>query len=235
MSSFSVRQGSDRSAQSCQTQTVYVVDDDVAVRRSLQFLLSTAGFTSWPFSCAFDFLDNLPNLRPAPILLDINMPEIDGMDLLSELANREITWPVIAMTGHANIPVAVQAIKNGAVDLLEKPLDFAVLEAALRDAVKRLSSIEDSAETRRNARRLLERLSSRETEILAILIDGLPNKVAAHHLSLSVRTIEMHRANALQKLKVKSIAEILHIEKSAEYKLKTLVDRNRTGCLVSNT
>ena len=201
-----------------------MVDDDVAVRRSLQFLLSTAGFTSWPFSCAFDFLDNLPNLRPAPILLDINMPEIDGMDLLSELANREITWPVIAMTGHANIPVAVQAIKNGAVDLLEKPLDFDVLEAALGDAVERLSNAKDSEETRRNARLLIERLSSRETEILALLIDGLPNKVAAHHLSLSVRTVEMHRANALQKLNVKSIAAVLHLEKDAGYALKSLVN-----------
>ena len=224
MGSFATGQGFNRSAQSCQTQTVYVIDDDVAVRRSLQFLLSTAGFTSWPFSCAFDFLDNLPNLRPAPILLDINMPEIGGMDLMSELTNREIKWPVIAMTGHANIPVAVQAIKNGAVDLLEKPLDFDVLEAALGDAVERLSNIKDSEETRCNARLLLERLSSRETEILAVLIDGLPNKVAAHHLSLSVRTIEMHRANALQKLEVKSIAAVLHLEKDAGYTLKNLVD-----------
>lgn len=207
-----------------QHQLVYVVDDEVAVRRSLQFLLSTAGFTGWPFSSAFDFLDNLPNLRPAPILLDINMPEIDGMDLLSELANREIKWPVIAMTGNAGISVAVQAIKNGAVDLLEKPLDFDVLEAALGDAAERLSNIKDSAETRRNARRLLERLSSRETEILALLIDGLPNKVVAHHLSLSIRTIEMHRSNALRKLKVKSIAAVLHLEKVAECTLKNLVD-----------
>lgn len=224
MGSFPTGQGFDRSAQSCQTQTVYVIDDDVAVRRSLQFLLSTAGFTSWPFSCAFDFLDNLPNLRPAPILLDINMPEIDGMDLLSELTNREIKWPVIAMTGNAGIPVAVQAIKNGAVDLLEKPLDFDLLEAALGDAVERLSNAKDSEETRRNARLLIERLSSRETEILALLIDGLPNKVAAHHLSLSVRTVEMHRANALQKLKVKSIAAVLHLEKDAGYALKSLVN-----------
>lgn len=207
-------------AQPCQTQTVYVVDDDIAVRRSLQFLLPTAGFTSWPFSCAFDFLDNLPNLRPAPILLDINMPEIGGMDLLSELANREIKWPVIVMTGYADIPLAVQAIKSGAIHLLEKPLDFDLLEAALGDAVKRLSKIEHSEETRRNARRLLERLSSREIEVLAILIDGLPNKVAAHHLSLSVRTIEMHRAHALQKLEVKSIAAVLQLEKDAERKIK---------------
>ena len=152
------------------------------------------------------------------------MPEIDGMDLLSELTNREIKWPVIAMTGNAGIPVAVQAIKNGAVDLLEKPLDFDVLEAALGDAVERLSNAKDSEETRRNARLLIERLSSRETEILALLIDGLPNKVAAHHLSLSVRTVEMHRANALQKLKVKSIAAVLHLEKDAGYALKSLVD-----------
>ena len=225
MSSLSAVQEFNLLNESYQNQPVYVVDDDIAVRRSLQFLLSTAGFTSWPFSCSFDFLDNLPNLRPAPILLDINMPEIDGMDLLSELSNREIKWPVIVMTGDANISVAVQAIKNGAVDLLEKPLDVHLLEAALGDAVKQLSNIKDSDETRCNARRLFERLSSREAEILAILIDGLPNKVAAHRLSLSVRTIEMHRANALQKLKVKSIAAVLRLENDAECKLVTLVHR----------
>jgi two-component system response regulator FixJ len=153
------------------------------------------------------------------------MPEIDGIDLLSELTNREIKWPVIAITGHADIPVAVQAIKNGAIDLLEKPLNFHLLEAALGVAMEQLSSIKDSAETRCNARRLFERLSSRETEILALLIDGLPNKVVAHHLSLSVRTVEMHRANGLQNLKVKSIAAVLHLEKIAECKLKTLLDR----------
>lgn len=226
MSSFSVGQELNLSAQSWQAQTVYVVDDDVAVRRSLHVLLSTAGFTSWPFSSAFDFLDSLPNLRPAPILLDIRMPEIDGMDLLSVLTNREIKWPVIAMTGDASIPIAVQAIKNGAVDLLEKPLDFDLLKAALEDAIKRLSDIMDSEETRRTAQLLIERLSLRETEVMAILIDGLPNKVAAHYLSLSVRTIEMHRANALKKLKVKSIAAVIQLEKDAERKLKRSSSRD---------
>ena len=219
VSSFSLGQGYKPSAESRQTSTVYVVDDDIAVRRSLQFLLSTAGFTSWPFSCAFDFLDNLPNLRPAPILLDINMPEIDGMDLLSELTDREIKWPVIVMTGYADIPVAVQAIKKGAMDVLEKPLDLHLLEATLGAAMEQLSNIKDSEETRCNARHLFERLSSRETEILGILIDGLPNKVVAHHLSLSVRTIEMHRANALQKLNVKSIAEVIRLTEAASLAL----------------
>lgn len=197
------------------SQLVYVIDDDVAVRRSLHFVLSTAGYTSWPFACAFDFLDNLPNLQPAPILLDIRMPEIGGIDLMTEVLKREINWPIIIITGHADIPIAVQAIKHGAIDLLEKPLDFEMLQISLNTAMQKLIGLNAASKIQSDSRSLFSLLSARELQVIKFLMDGLPNKIAAHRLSLSVRTVEMHRANALQKLKVRSIAEVAHLARAA--------------------
>ena len=198
-----------------QGQLVYVVDDNIDIRRSLHFLLSTAGLISWPFACAFDFLENLPNLKPAPILLDIRMPEIDGVDVMTELCNREIKWPVIVVTGFANIPVAVQAIKLGAIDLLEKPIDFEQLISSLDVAKRKLNGIMNAEDIRRDACSRFGLLSPREFEVLLFLLDGIPNKIAAHGLSLSVRTVEMHRANALLKLNVKSIAQVVQLARDA--------------------
>ena len=205
-------------------QVVYVIDDDVAIRRSLHYVLATAGYTTWPFGCAFDFLDSLAKLQPAPILLDIRMPEIDGNELIARLADQGTDWPIIVMTAYAQIPVAVEAMKLGATDVLEKPLDFEMLDTALRAAVEQMASIKNASEIRSRARQLFEVLSRREREVMAILMEGLPNRIVAGHLSLSVRTIEMHRANALQKLKVKSIGEAVRLAAQAELNLTTLSD-----------
>jgi two-component system response regulator FixJ len=199
-----------------QEPRVYVIDDDSEVRRSLHFLLSTAGLVSWPFASAADFLDNLEALEPAPILLDIRMPEIDGVQLMNILLDRGIEWPVIAMTAHGNIPVAVQTIKLGAIEFLEKPFEFEALETCLHYAFGQLAAAGKTVAVRDNARRLFETLSPRETEVASILMQGMSNKTAAHLLSLSVRTIEMHRANALTKLEVKSIAEVVRLASDAE-------------------
>ena len=136
-----VAKGPSSSTGSEQNQLLYVIDDDIAVRRSLHFLLSTAGYTTWPFACAFDFLENLPSLQPAPILLDIRMPEIDGIDLLIELFGRQIMWPIIVVTAHADIAVTMQAIKYGAIDLLEKPVDFETLVKSICGANTKLASV----------------------------------------------------------------------------------------------
>ena len=194
---------------------VYVIDDDIEVRRSLHFLLSTAGLVSWPFASAADFLDNLPTLEPAPILLDIRMPHIDGIQLLSMLHERAIGWPIIIMTAHGEIPLAVQAIKLGAVEFLEKPFEFDALELSLKTAFANLSAIGVAAATRDTAMSRFDTLSPRETEVVNVLMQGHSNKAAAHLLSLSVRTIEMHRANALVKLRVKSIAEVVLLASAA--------------------
>ena len=198
---------------------VYIIDDESEVRRSLNVLLSTAGIVSWPFASASDFLDNLDNLEPAPILLDVRMPKIDGIQLMTILSERGIDWPIIVMTAHGEIAVAVQAIKLGAVEFLEKPFEFEILEISLQNAFAQVSTSNESNTVRDNASRLFALLSSRETEVVTILMQGIANKVAAHLLSLSVRTIEMHRANALAKLQVKSMAEVVRLASLADLSL----------------
>lgn len=197
------------------TNQVYVIDDDPQLRRSLHFLLSTAGFSTWPFASASDFLDNLPNLKPAPILVDVRMDPISGIELMAILSERGIKWPVIVMTGHGEIPIAVQAIKLGATEFLEKPFPFETLEPLLRTAMADLSSLAIAEQSRSKSQRLFGSLSPRELDVIMLLINGMPNKMAADNLSLSVRTVEMHRANALAKLKSKGIAEAIRIANDA--------------------
>lgn len=194
---------------------VYVIDDDIEVRRSLHYVLATAGLVSWPFASAADFLDNVSTLAPAPILLDIRMPDIDGIALLSILRNKGVGWPIIVMTAHGKIPLAVQAIKLGAIEFLEKPFAFDVLETALKAAFAELSASGEASAVRGTALSLFDSLSPREAEVANVLRHGHSNKAAAHLLSLSVRTVEMHRANALAKLKVKSIAEVVLLASAA--------------------
>ena len=198
-----------------QKNQVYVIDDDVQIRRSLHFVLSTAGFVSWSFSSASDFLDSLPALDPAPILIDVRMPNIDGMALMGILNERDVRWPMIVMSAHADIPAAVQSIKLGATEFLEKPFEIEALEASLHNAMAQLSNLKLAEATRSSSLCLFQSLSPREHEVMMLLMDGLSNKIAAHRLSLSVRTIEMHRANALTKLKTRSIAEVVRLARDA--------------------
>ncbi len=192
-----------------------MIDDDVQIRRSLHFVLGTAGFGSTCFASAGDFLDSLPTLTPAPILIDVRMPEIDGLALMEILNTRDVKWPVIVMSAHAAIPVAVHSIKLGATDFLQKPFEFEALEASLHNAMSQLSNLQLAEASRQYSHDLFQSLSPREQDVMNVLIDGLSNKIAAYRLSLSVRTVEMHRANALVKLKVRSIAEVVRLARDA--------------------
>lgn len=205
---------------------VYVIDDDLQLRRSLDFLLSTAGFVSWPFASASDFLESLPSLQPAPILVDVRMEPINGIELMGILSDRGIRWPVIVMTGHGEIPIAVQAIKLGAMEFLEKPFVFEDLERSLRRAIADLPTIAIAEQKRSKSQRLFGSLSPRELEVMMVLMNGMSNKMVAYNLSLSVRTIEMHRANALAKLESRSIAEAIHVAKEAGITLGASASNN---------
>ena len=198
---------------------VYVIDDDLQMRRSLHFLLSGAGYQCWTFSSASDFLEHLPDLTPSPILLDIRMEKISGIELLSILADREIGWPVIIMTAHGDIATAVQTIKLGAAEFLEKPFELEALESVLQQASKNLLVIQVAEEAKHNAKRLFDALTSREYEVVSQLAAGSPNKAVAFSLSLSTRTVEMHRSNALAKLRVKSLAEVVRLAADGGIKL----------------
>jgi len=199
---------------------VYIVDDDNDVRKSLHFLLASMSITAWPFATAVDFIDQLPDLTPAPVLLDLRMPIIDGLEVLALLKERAVYWPVVVITAHGDVTVAVRAMKLGAIDFLEKPFAADSLDHALDHAFGILRETERSLRARDDARRLLGGLSKREREIVTMMSEGAPNKLIAHGLGLSTRTVEMHRSNALAKLGVKSIVEVMALIEAAD--LETL-------------
>ncbi|WP_336596121.1 response regulator transcription factor [Sphingopyxis bauzanensis] len=207
-----IQDGADGSSE----RNVYVIDDDGDVRQSLHFLLGTSHIRAWPFAAAEDFFDLLPTLKPAPLLLDLRMPKMDGLQVLEELRCRDVSWPVIIMTAHGDIATAVRSVKMGAIEFLEKPFEIGLLDEALAAAFGMLGTLQETAATRSHARALLDSLSPREQDVVATLLDGSPNKLAAHQLGLSVRTVEMHRKNALTKLRLKSIAEVVALVAKAE-------------------
>jgi len=185
------------------------VDDDRDVRRSISFMLSVADVQSRPFASGPDLFDSLTELQPGVVLLDIRMPEMDGFQVMSELQTRGVEWPVVVMTGHGEVSVAVQAMKAGAVDFLEKPFGEDVLLASLERAFGLLKDRTEKADRRRAAQSRIDQLSSRENEVLRGLMAGLSNKLLARRLDISLRTVEMHRANMMDRLGVGSLAEAL--------------------------
>jgi two-component system response regulator FixJ len=190
---------------------IYVIDDSSEIRRSLHKLFGSIGIRAFSFRSADDFLDDFGTLRPAPILVDIRMPEIGGLELMSELKRRENSWPVIVMTGHGEVPVAVQAMRLGAVEFLEKPFEIEALENALDLAFGALDDAVALNRRRVLARARLDSLTNRERQIVLKLVEGVSNKVAARDLALSVRTVEMHRAHAMKKLGANNIVEMIAI------------------------
>jgi len=188
---------------------VYVVDDDEQIRESLAFVMGTRAISVEPFASGMTFFERLNDLTPAPIILDIRMPHMDGIEFLNELAKRAIEWPVLVLSGHGDIGVAVEAIKLGAIDFLEKPVKPLEIELCLANAFKMLESKQESLESRSASIHSLSLLTPRESEVLAGLCSGKANKQVAHALSISPRTVEMHRASALRRLGVRTLAEVV--------------------------
>jgi len=188
---------------------VYIVDDDRDVRRSLSFMLGASDIRSHPFGSGEDFLEAIPDLQPGCILLDLRMPQMDGFHVMSELARREIDWPVIVMTGHGEVPVAVRAMKQGAIDFIEKPFSEEALLGCFTRAFDLLDQRETSGRKRRAARDRVSNLTARETDVLRGLLAGESNKQLAARLGISLRTVEMHRGNMMDRLQVASLAEAL--------------------------
>lgn len=188
---------------------VYVVDDDRDVRRSISFMLGTAGLQSRPFASGEDLLSSVDELAPGCVLLDLRMPELDGFQVMEELAGRGVDWPIVVMTGHGEVPIAVRAMKLGAVDFLEKPFDETALLEGLERGFGMLKDRGERGRARREAKERIELLTTREREVLAGLMRGLSNKLIARDLGISLRTVEMHRANMMSRLQVRSLAEAL--------------------------
>jgi two-component system response regulator FixJ len=196
-------------------ETAYVIDDSADMRRSLHFLLGTIGITSRPFASCEDFLEAVSTLSEAPILLDLRMPRMDGIQLMAQLKARQIGWPVIIMTAHGDVAVAVRAMKLGAIEFLEKPFESDDLEVSLKRALAAVADHRQSNAVRAVAAERLARLTPRETDVVGRLAEGTLSKVIAHDMGLSARTVEMHRANALVKLGVKNLVELIALLKDA--------------------
>jgi two-component system response regulator FixJ len=190
---------------------IYVIDDDEAVRHSLEFLLKTAGMTVRGFDSATAFLAVLPEISSGCIVTDVRMPDITGIDLLRKVKELGIDIPVIVITGHGDISLAVEAMKIGAVDFLEKPFD----EDALLDAVRgSLHRNADAAQRNAELSGIHERLaalSNRERQVLEGLVAGKANKVIAFDLSISPRTVEIYRANLMTKMAANSLSDLVRM------------------------
>jgi len=192
-----------------------VVDDDRDVRTMISYMLSDAELRSHPFSSGADFVAALPDLAPGCILLDVRMPGMDGLTVMAELARHDIDWPVVFVTGHGDVPLAVEAMKLGAIDFLQKPFAEEGLLASLERGFTQLDERREASERRRDARDRIGALTARETEVLQGLLAGYSNKVLADKLGISLRTVEMHRGNMMDRLRVENLAEALTLAMEA--------------------
>ncbi|KAB7648675.1 response regulator transcription factor [Polymorphobacter fuscus] len=191
--------------------TVYLVDDEAAVRRSVSFMLKTAGITVIGFESGEEFLKVAAGLAPGCVLLDVRLSGIDGMAVQQTLRARGIMLPVVIITGHGDVGLAVRAMKAGAVDFIEKPFEKATLLAAIDQAHVHNQGREELHRLAETAQARLNVLTPRERDVLEGLVNGHSNKVVAYDLGISPRTVEIHRANLMSKLAVNSLSDALRI------------------------
>lgn len=190
---------------------VYVVDDDLGVRKALSFLLASAGLNVRLYESAAAFLDEVKDPSNCCIVTDVRMPGIDGLEFLRRLNKLHWKVPVIVMTGHADIPLAVEAMKAGAIDFLEKPFrEDRFLEVVRFALICDQKSVQKSQELLKTQARL-QSLSQRERQVLDGLVAGKANKIIAHELNISIRTVEIHRANVMTKMEAKSLSELIRM------------------------
>ena len=193
------------------TATVFVVDDDDAVRESLTLLLEAAGFVVAAFSTGFSFLETVRQAAEGCVVMDVRMPDIGGLEVHQELRRRNVALPVVVITGHGDVPLAVRAMKAGVTDFIEKPFSD---ETILGSIARALERGEESRHEQAAVGEILARaasLTAREREVLHELVAGHPNKVIAHHLSISPRTVEIHRARVMEKMQAPSLSALVRM------------------------
>lgn len=195
---------------------VHVVDDDDGVRRSVAFMLKHAGYRVESHISGVEFLKSVKLAERGCVLLDVCMPQIDGLEVQQEMAARGIDMPVVILTGHGDIAAAVKAMRAGAVNFLEKPYEKEDLLHAIEEALTRIDRSDDRDMKAGEAKIRLASLTGREHDVLNGLVAGYPNKTIAYDLGISPRTVEIYRANMMEKLRVRSLSEALRIAFIAE-------------------
>ncbi|WP_158742720.1 response regulator FixJ [Acidisphaera sp. L21] len=194
---------------------VHLIDDDDGVRRSLAFLLTAAGHSVRVHESAIAFLAALPTIQPGCIISDVRMPGMDGIELQQRLRDAGTNLPIIIMTGHSDVPLAVKAMKAGAIDFIEKPFDDEVMLAAIRIALDEHDQAGHREAEAANVQAKVKSLTNRERQVLDRLLEGRPNKIIAYDLTLSTRTVEVHRASVMTKMAANSLSELVRMALNA--------------------
>jgi two-component system response regulator FixJ len=195
---------------------VHIIDDDEGVRESIEFLFRSAQLEVQVYESAAAFLSRLPEAPGGCIVTDVRMPEMSGIDLLRRLKELKSTLPVIVMTGHGDVPLAVEAMKAGALDFIEKPFGDDLMLAAVRAALARGETAGKRNAERAEIEERLKRLSARERDVLQGLVSGHPNKIIAYNLGISPRTVEIYRANLMSKMQAPSLSDLVRMALIAE-------------------
>lgn len=190
---------------------VFVVDDDISVRESLELLIKFAGWQPETFSSAEEFLARPRTLTPSCLVLDVSLPDLNGLELQKLVAGDRIDMPIIFITGHGDVPMTVQAMKAGAIEFLMKPFDDEVLLSAIRNAIKRSAAVLDDQAELQTLRDSYESLTPREQEIMRLVVAGMLNKQIGMKLGISEITVKAHRGKVMQKMKVDSLADLVRI------------------------
>ncbi len=193
------------------TPTVFVVDDDDAVRNAISRLLKSVDLHSETFGSAQDFLDNYDPGRPGCLVLDVRMPGMSGLDLQEILTTKRIMIPVIIVTGHADVPMAVRAMKMGATDFIEKPFNPQALLDSIKQAVVKDTKLREVQSKQMEIAECIAQLTPRERDVMELMIVGKANKVIASDLGLSQKTVEFHRSNVMKKMGVSNAAELVRL------------------------
>ncbi len=196
------------------TSTVYIVDDDTDVAQGLKWLLESIDLQCRIFNSSVAFLEQFDPEWHGSILLDVRMPKISGLEILQRLKERDNAMPIIIITGHADVTMAVNAMKGGAFDFIEKPINEELLIGALQKAMRQSNEAYKRLEEQRAIRKRLDRLTQRERQVIDLALEGAYNKRIAHSLKISVKTVESHRSRAMNKLGAQNLQELLMLTKA---------------------
>ncbi|MEQ1406449.1 response regulator FixJ [Neorhizobium sp. Rsf11] len=191
--------------------TVHIVDDEEAVRKSLAFMLTMNGFAVRVHETASSFLQFAPSIRNGILVTDLRMPDMTGVELIRRLTSTRAKIPAVVITGHGDVPMAVEAMKAGAVDFIEKPFEDIIIIEAIRRAAGQIPDKPLDVDSTTEVLTRLESLSDRERQVLAAVVAGLPNKSIAYDLDISPRTVEVHRANVMAKMKARSLPQLVRM------------------------